>query len=273
MMTKQSIVCQSQQALIGLLTFEAVSLRVPLAQIHSTTYAFFPDETPSTIKRVFTPHRAPHTKRHFCGICGTSISHWSEETPEEAEWIYVNIGSLKRDSMERLEDAGLLPSVWTEDKGTTQTATGATQMVANLNQGREVRGTPWFEEMIQGSELGKIKRRRGGETSSDGHTRVEWEITEFESNGGDVAAASIGKRKLGSVDHGDDVEMRSGWWFTIHTVGNCKAPNIMKHATFYHLEHSGISGIALLELNESGSGSLYRQLPSFSRRFRTANRD
>lgn len=210
MMTKQSIVCQSQQALIGLLTFEAVSLRVPLAQIHSTTYAFFPDETPSTIKRVFTPHRAPHTKRHFCGICGTSISHWSEETPEEAEWIYVNIGSLKRDSMERLEDAGLLPSVWTEDKGTTQTATGATQMVANLNQGREVRGTPWFEEMIQGSELGKIKRRRGGETSSDGHTRVEWEITEFESNGGDVAAASIGKRKLGSVDHGDDVEMRSG---------------------------------------------------------------
>lgn len=187
------------------LTFEAVSLRVPLAQIHSTTYAFFPDENHSTIKRVFTPHRAPHTKRHFCGICGTSISHWSEETPEEAEWIYVNIGSLKRDSMERLEDAGLLPS-----KGTTQTATGATQVVANLNQGREVRGTPWFEEMIQGSELGKIKRRRGGETSSDGHTRVEWEITEYESNEGDVAAASIGKRKLGSVDHGDDVEMRSG---------------------------------------------------------------
>lgn len=51
------------------------------------------------------------------------------------------------------------------------------------------------------------------------------------------------------------------------------APNIMKSATFHHLEHSGISGKALLELNESGSGSLCRQLPSFSRRFRTANRD
>ena len=112
--------------------------------------------------------------------------------------------------MERLEDAGLLPSVWSEDNGMTQIATGGPRMVANLNQGREVRGTPWFEEMIQGSELGRIKRRRGGETSSDGHTRVEWEITEFESNEGDVAAASIGKRKLGSLDHGDDVEMRSG---------------------------------------------------------------
>lgn len=30
----------------------------------------------------------------------------------------------------------------------------------------------------------------------------------------------------------------------------------MKNATLYHLEHSGIYGIALLELNESGSGSL-----------------
>ena len=192
------------------LTFEGLSLRVPLAQIHSTTYAFFPDESPSTIKRVFTPHQAPHTKRHFCGLCGTPISHWSEETPEEAEWIYVNIGSLRRDSIERLEDAGLLLGVESGGKERGQTATGATKRVANLGQGREVRGTPWFEEMIQGSELGRIKRRRGGETSSDGHTKVEWEITEFESGEGDVAAASTGKRKLGSLDHGDDVEMRSG---------------------------------------------------------------
>ena len=189
---------------------KALSLRVPLVQIHSTTYAFFEDEAPSTIRRVFTPPHAPHTKRHFCGLCGTSISHWSEENPEEAEWIYLNIGSLKRDSRERLEEAGLLQGLGSGDKEVEKTATGSSKQVANVGQGREVRGTPWFEEMIQGSELGRIKRRRGGETSSDGRTKIEWEISEFESNEGDAAAAGSGKRKLGSLDPGDDVEMRSG---------------------------------------------------------------
>ena len=209
-MTEQSIVCHLRQALVSVLTLEALSLRVPLAQIHSTTYAFFPDETPSTIKRVFTPHHAPHTKRHFCGLCGTSISHWSEETPDEAEWIYVNIGSLKRDSREVLEDAGLLSGVGTEDNDVAQTTSGGAREVANKGQCREVQGTPWFEEMIQGSELGRIKRRRVGASSSDGHTKVEWEITEFEAGEGEHASASTGKRKLGSLEHGDDVVMRSG---------------------------------------------------------------
>lgn len=122
----------------------------------------------------------------------------------------MNIGSLKRDSMERLVDAGLLPGSGSEDNQRAQTANGGTRQLANLGLAREVRGTPWFEEMIQGSELGRIKRRRGGQTSSDGHTKVEWEISEFDTGEGDVAVASAGKRKLGSLDTGDDVEMRSG---------------------------------------------------------------
>lgn len=112
--------------------------------------------------------------------------------------------------MERLEDAGLLPGLEGEDSERPQTATGGSGQIASLNQGREVRGTPWFEEMIQGSELGRITRKRGGETSSDGTTRVEWEITEFESGEGNGEFASAGKRKLGTLDAGDDVEMRSG---------------------------------------------------------------
>ena len=112
--------------------------------------------------------------------------------------------------MERLEDAGLLPGPRSESKETAQTDTAGSRQVADLGQGREIRGTPWFEEMIQGSQLGRIKRRRGGETSSDGHTKVEWEITEYESSEGDVGNASTAKRKLGSLDTGDDVEMRSG---------------------------------------------------------------
>ena len=192
-----------------MLTCKALSLRVPLAQIHSTTYAFFPDEAPSTIKRVFTPRHAPHTKRHFCGLCGTSISHWSEETPEEAEWIYMNIESLQRDSVERLEDAGLLRGSGSEDSKRMQTGSPETQQVVNPGEGREVRGTPWFEELIQGSQLGRIQRR-GGQTSSDGHTKVEWEISEYESKEGDVPIASAGKRKLVSLDSGENAEMRSG---------------------------------------------------------------
>ena len=181
---------------------------MPLAQIRSTTYAFFPDEAPSTIKRVFTPRRAPHTKRHFCGLCGTSISHWSEETPEEAEWIYMNIGSLQRDSVDRLEDAGLLQGSGSENSKRTQTGIPETKQMVNPGEGREVRGTPWFEELIQGSELGRIQRR-GGQISSDGHTKVEWEISEYESKEGDVPVASAGKRKLVSLDAGENVEMRS----------------------------------------------------------------
>ena len=112
--------------------------------------------------------------------------------------------------MERMEEAGLLPGVGSGAKEMVQTATGGTKRAADLGQGREVRGTPWFEEMIQGSELGRIKRRRGGGTSSDGHTEVEWEITECEGGEGDLAATSTGKRKLGSLDPGEDIGMGSG---------------------------------------------------------------
>lgn len=46
-------------------------------------------------------------------------------------------------------------------------------------------GMPYFEEMVENSELGQIKRRKGGHTSMDGKTTVEWEITEID---GDVPA-------------------------------------------------------------------------------------
>lgn len=112
--------------------------------------------------------------------------------------------------MERLQDAGLLPGLASVNNERPHTDSGGSRQIANLGQGREVRGTPWFEEMIQGSDLGRIKRRSGGETNLDGSTRVEWEITEFESGEGDGAVASTGKRKLGYLDAGDDVEMKSG---------------------------------------------------------------
>ena len=149
--------------------------------------------------------------RHFCGICGTPLSHWSEENPEEAELIYVNLKTLRSESFDRLEDAGLLSGLSSEEeKEEARESNEPPQQVNAIGQAREIRGNPWFEEMIQGSRLGRIRRRRGGESSSDGSTKVEWEITEFEAGEGDEGGLSNNKRKLGSLVESDDVEMRSG---------------------------------------------------------------
>ncbi|KAK4691726.1 hypothetical protein P7C71_g5335, partial [Lecanoromycetidae sp. Uapishka_2] len=188
----------------------ALSLRVPLTHIRSVTYAFYPDETASTIRKVFSPNHAPHTKRHFCGLCGTQLSHWSEETPKEAEMIYINLGSLKSESVERLEEAGLLSTTTLDDDSPSQPAEKDSTSMANTGPGREIRGTPWFEQLIDGSELGRIRRTRGGETSLDGKTKTEWEVTEFESGSGEDDGMGTGKRKHDSLAEDDDVHMKSG---------------------------------------------------------------
>ena len=144
--------------------------------------------------------------RHFCGICGTPLSHWSEESDGESEFVCVNIGSLKNDSVELLEEEGLLSSaegqVSTLDRFWQNRNKGAV-----TDQQREVRGNPWFEEMIEGSELGRIKRQRGGESSADGKSSVEWEVFEITNETGD-GSTGTGKRKLDQIGKGgSDVEM------------------------------------------------------------------
>lgn len=123
--------------------------------------------------------------------------------------IYINLGSLKSESVDRLADAGLLSTAVGDDEGSQGSGNAASQ-VTTTGKDREVRGTPWFEEMIEGSDLGKIRRRRGGETSLDGKTKTEWEVTEFESGSGEDDGVGIGKRKHDSLVEGDDVHMRSG---------------------------------------------------------------
>ena len=168
--------------------------------MHSSTHAYYPDETHNAIRRVFSPRHAPHSKRHFCGFCGTPLTYWSEDPKDEAEWVYVSLGSLRTKSIEALEIAGFLSGNRETDEDANATRTG---------HGREVRGVPWFEEMIEGSELGRMKRRRGGQTSADGKTKVEWEIVEFASDEGDSGISSGEKRKLDQVGEGDDLVMRS----------------------------------------------------------------
>jgi hypothetical protein len=68
----------------------------------------------------------------------------------------------------------------------------------------------WIEEMIDGSRLGQIqKKKRGIGKSVDGNTTVEWEITEIADNGSEhESGAGRGKRKLGDIAIGGDTEMR-----------------------------------------------------------------
>lgn len=51
------------------------------------------------------------------------------------------------------------------------------------------RGMPWFESLVENTRFGRVKRRRGGYTSSDGATMEQWEIEEWNGNddgGGDL---------------------------------------------------------------------------------------
>jgi hypothetical protein len=84
-------------------------LRVPLDWYHSTTFAFFPDETNAMIHRQYTCPTEQYAMRYFCGFCGTPLSYWSEEPRTEAEFIQVTLGSLSTKDLEDLEDLGLLP--------------------------------------------------------------------------------------------------------------------------------------------------------------------
>ncbi|KAL8774120.1 MAG: hypothetical protein Q9209_001228 [Squamulea sp. 1 TL-2023] len=185
----------------------SLSLRVPLSQIRSTTYAFYPGESHAQIRKVFTPQHAPHTKRHFCGFCGDPLTHWSEQYGGEADWVHVNLGSLRSRSVEKLANEGLLPGSDAAIEITTPPENAGAVSKTSTSEGREIQGAPWFEEMIEGSELGRIKRQRGGQSSADGRSKVSWEVVEFTSEPSDNGN-NIGKRKLSQVGKESDIAMR-----------------------------------------------------------------
>jgi hypothetical protein len=156
--------------------------------------SLFPDETHTSIRRTFTPLHAPFSKRNFCGFCGTPLTYWTEKPPEEAEYMSVTIGSLFGEDQSVLEDLGLLPNdVDTgdppESMGTAVTSTTAPASVQvgsdepRLSVTRRrgtVEGIPWFEEMIEGSWLGRVgKSRRGVGVSRDGLMKIEWDVSEW----------------------------------------------------------------------------------------------
>jgi hypothetical protein len=122
------------------------------------------------------------------------LTYWTEKPPDEAEYMSVTIGSLFREDQSVLEDLGLLPNdvdtgdlLESMETAVTSTAAPASVQVGSSEPQLSVRhrkgtvgGIPWFEEMIEGSWLGRVgKSRRGVGISTDGSIKIEWDVSEW----------------------------------------------------------------------------------------------
>lgn len=220
-------------------------IRVPIEWYHSATFSFFPDETAAMIRRVYDNPFEGHTRRHFCGFCGTPLTYWSEWPRGEANYIQVTMGSLCREDVGDLEELGLVTETPTSpssssprgpsrgspveggvsntgmtaegDSGYQQqqqptTAIGGTSS-ALARGGRETTTIPWFDTLLEGSRLARrVRSTRGSRQSADGTTRVEWEIVEYTDDPSDPGTPSTGngKRKLGDRDDADEDAQMEG---------------------------------------------------------------
>jgi hypothetical protein len=156
-----------------------------------------------------SPFMADH-RRVFCGYCGTQLSSWNERTRDDAEHIYLTVGSLLDEDQELLDEMGFLPHSDSSDEETTTTVADP----ARSNNRRTVvrpepstRGSPWFEEIVRNTRLGRFKQQRGGH--SDSGVQVTWEVTEWtEGDEADEGSATPSKRKIGDVE-AEDSEMQT----------------------------------------------------------------
>jgi hypothetical protein len=181
-------------------------LRVPLSWFTSATFAQFPDETRASIQRSFISPFASNTRRQFCGYCGTQLTSWNERTRDDADHICLTIGSLLDEDQALLGQLGYLPSGESSDEDASAAGPSRTSR-AVIRSEPQIRGSPWFEEMVEHSKLGRFKHQRGGHSSRDGSIRVEWEVKEWtEDDDADDESMTPSKRKLAEVE---DAEMRS----------------------------------------------------------------
>jgi hypothetical protein len=181
-------------------------LRVPLDWYQSSTRSFFEGESHSSIRRSFSPRHAPQTQRIFCGFCGTPLTFWTEEPLHESEFMSISIGSLLIEDQRALDDLGLLPEDFDDEEApragvslserapaqTTSSSviipsfedsTSFPDISTSLQRGR-TGGIPWFEEMMEGSRLGRLMRsRRGMGISDDQSTSIQWEFSEWHDDG------------------------------------------------------------------------------------------
>lgn len=106
----------------------------------------------------------------------------------------MTLGSLAGADLRDLEDLGLLPKEALED---VESDKRKIEQVAPDSGNGEKEGLPWFESLVEGSKLGKMKKSWGSRHSENGRFKIEWEIVEWTEGDEDLATPS--KRKFGEV--------------------------------------------------------------------------
>jgi len=111
---------------------------------------------------------------------------------------------LTSEDLRDLEDLGLLPDEALVDAENDRETLKSVVPHAGGIDTDENEGLPWFDTMVQGSKLGKM--RRHGEKRDGKGWRVEWEIVEWTDGdeGAPGVTSAIGKRKLGDIVADDE---------------------------------------------------------------------
>jgi hypothetical protein len=116
------------------------------------------------------------------------------------------LGTLKSDKLRNLEELGILPKEATAEEDThDRQRSGVATPVTSLVE--RPQGLPWFDTMVEGSRLGKMRRSAGSKRSRDGNITVEWEIVEWTADDGPSDAPQATKRKLDEVVDEEDSVM------------------------------------------------------------------
>lgn len=133
---------------------------------------------------------------------------WDEEG--SGEWVDVLVGSLGRESVGVLEEVGLLGGMSGEDEEEEGGESGQGDVVLRAGEEREV-GVPYYEEVTDMGRRGKIRRRKGGQTSEDGGTTVDWEVVELEGgeDGDLVMEESVVEHSAGSSFAGANKRLKT----------------------------------------------------------------
>ena len=124
------------------------------------------------------------------------MSYWTEDPREEGEFIWVTVGSLRGSDLRDLEDLGFLPEEGVDE------AQGKGLMTEGSEEGKV--GLPWFETLVEGSRLGRMRKSWGSREGRNGRFKIEWEIVEWTEDEGNNGAA--GKRKLGELVEDEAME-------------------------------------------------------------------
>ncbi|KKY38647.1 hypothetical protein UCDDA912_g01340 [Diaporthe ampelina] len=198
-------------------------IRIPLNWFYSATVAYFPDETASTIRRVYENPADGHARRQFCGYCGTPLTFWTEQPRGEGDYIHVTLGC--KNDLADLDELGLIPESPTEEESSELPVRGALKAAQQASEaervsatlptasqpiGRESRGIPWIESLVEGSSLGgRLKRASVTRRSADGSAWAQWHIVEYTDDGQvesgpGGSSGNNGKRKLADRDDGED---------------------------------------------------------------------